>query len=243
MEEKKVIFKSQGQKVVGILHEPEHPKEHSIIIIPGFRSTKEAWVSISRLLCKNNFRTLRIDLRGRGESEGIFEEMTLTDSISDVRGAIDFLGTNVGIIGGSYGGFVCIHTASIDKRIRTLDLISPIVDIKTVHGGKAYSEVKKKGFFKYDAKWRGIMDVYTKKLFDDAIKYDSYEVIKKIKKPLIIFHGEKDNVVPFEDVKKFFKSANQPKELISYSDSDHSLKKHEDEVESKILQWFKKWLR
>ena len=75
MKEQKITFKSQDQKVVGILHTPDKPKETAIIVIPGFRSTKENWYEISQLLSKNNFKTLRLDLRGRGESDGIFEEI------------------------------------------------------------------------------------------------------------------------------------------------------------------------
>ena len=241
MKERKISFKSQGQKVVGILTEPDNPRRSSIIIVPGFRCTKEDYKEESRLFCKNGFRTLTLDLRGRGESDGIFEEITLDDSISDVNLAIRFLKTDVGIYGESYGGLVAINACE-NPRIKSLVLISPVVDIKTIHGGNAYEDAMTKGVFEYDTHWKGIIDVYSKKFVENAAKHNSYDNIKKTNSPVLIFHGEKDKVVPFSDVKKLFDEIEGEKKLITYPDCGHSIDSHWEEISEETVNWFKKWL-
>lgn len=241
MKEKKVMFKSQGQRVVGILAESDNPRKDSIIIVPGFRCTKEDYKRESNLFCKNGFRTLTLDLRGRGESDGIFEEITLDDSISDVNAAIDFLKTDVGVYGESYGGFVAINACE-NSRIKSIVLISPVVDIKTIHGGKAYRNAITKGVFEYDTHWKGIIDVFSKKFVESAARYNSYDNIKKTKSPILIFHGEKDDVVPPPDIKKLFDKIETEKKLISYPDCGHSLYDHRRKISRETVDWFNRWL-
>ena len=242
MKEIKVNFKSKGEKVVGVLHTPVKPSPYAIIVIPGFRATKEHHVVFSRKLCKSGFKVLRLDLRGRGESEGVFEKMTLTDSISDVRAAIDFLNTPVGIFGTSYGGLVAIHVASFDNRVKALALRSPVTNIRTMFNGRMIKEVKRKGVFKYDTKWKGIIDIFTKHFVEDALKYDSFEAIKKIKVPIIMFHGEKDDIVPVQGTKKLFKNANEPKKLVLFPNESHGFTKNiYRKTENEIVKWFKYW--
>ena len=54
--------------------------------------------------------------------------------------------------------------------------------------------------------------------------WDRFESINKIdatNAPLLILHGKRDTVVPFEQGLSLFKQASQPKFMISYDDGDH----------------------
>ena len=64
---------------------------------------------------------------------------------------------------------------------------------------------------------------------------DKYETDKKIKKvfsPLIVLHGRKDNIVPFEMGEKLFKLANNPKYNYFIDNDDHMMDFNVDLIES-----------
>ena len=54
-------------------------------------------------------------------------------------------------------------------------------------------------------------------------RYDSIDKIDKITKPVLIMHGMKDNIVPYEMGSKLFQKANQPKESYFTKDDDHMM--------------------
>lgn len=54
-------------------------------------------------------------------------------------------------------------------------------------------------------------------------KYESEKKIKNIKTPILIMHGKKDNIVPFNMGKKLFEIANKPKKFLQIEEDDHML--------------------
>lgn len=53
-------------------------------------------------------------------------------------------------------------------------------------------------------------------------RYDTVGKIKSIKNPLLVLHGDKDEVVPFEQGKKVFEAAPEPKEFYTISGAGHN---------------------
>ena len=54
-------------------------------------------------------------------------------------------------------------------------------------------------------------------------RYDSISKINMVKSPIMIMHGEKDDVVPFSMGKKLFEKANSPKHSYFTSEDDHMM--------------------
>ena len=54
-------------------------------------------------------------------------------------------------------------------------------------------------------------------------KYESENKIGNVKIPILILHGQKDNIVPFSMGKKLFDLANDPKEFYSTEHDDHMM--------------------
>ena len=59
-------------------------------------------------------------------------------------------------------------------------------------------------------------------------KYESDKKIKNIKSPILIMHGEADNIVPFWMGKKMYKLANEPKYFYFPKYDDHMLEYNEN---------------
>jgi fermentation-respiration switch protein FrsA (DUF1100 family) len=53
-------------------------------------------------------------------------------------------------------------------------------------------------------------------------KYDSLAKIGEVKAPLLVLHGDMDDIVPFEGGKKLFEAANEPKEFYTIRDAGHN---------------------
>ena len=239
MKIEKVEFYSEGQKVVGFLYIPNNSNPKTIIICHGFKTSKESHAEACRKLCEEGFKILAFDFRGRGESEGNFEEMLIKHNVEDLKVAIDFVNSSVGVFGSSYGGMIAILQAAKDNRIKALVLRSPVTDFNKVYNGDLVKSIKERGYFEYKPG-----KFYPKKFVEDALKYNVFEEIKKVRAPILIFHGKKDTITPIECTKKLFKNVNEPKEFIALDKAGHHFTESEkDELLNKEILWFKKWLR
>ena len=61
-----------------------------------------------------------------------------------------------------------------------------------------------------------------------------------IKSPIMIMHGEKDDVVPFSMGKKLFEKANNPKHSYFTSDDDHMME-FNDQIITNIKNFINKY--
>ena len=84
------------------------------------------------MLNQKEISTFRFDFYGHGESEGKFEDITLSEAINDVHKAIHFLINagyeRIGLVGSSFGGFASLIAASELPELILLALKSPVSD-------------------------------------------------------------------------------------------------------------------
>ena len=160
MEEKPVFFVNEGERLVGMLHVPDETPAPIVIFCHGFTGHRieahRLFVHAARAFCRHGFLALRFDFRGSGESEGLFQSMTVSREVSDLKAAITWVENldevekgRVGVVGLSLGGVVAILTASQDDRIRAVAAWSAPADLsevaKGVLGGVGLEEVASRG--------------------------------------------------------------------------------------------------
>jgi len=100
-----------------------------VLLVHGMSVPYYIWDSTVTALTAAGFRTIRLDLYGRGWSDrpDTDHDGDLTDR--QLKGLLDSLGLPgpVDIVGVSYGGFVTGHFArSYPRRVRSLTLIDPV---------------------------------------------------------------------------------------------------------------------
>ncbi|MFL2883361.1 MAG: alpha/beta hydrolase [Pelagibacteraceae bacterium] len=71
-------------------------------------------------------------------------------------------------------------------------------------------------------------------------RYDSISKIDKITSPILIMHGEKDNIVPFSMGKELFEKANNPKYSFFPKEDDHMMNFNQ-EIIKKIKTFIEKY--
>jgi len=211
----------------------------------GKRGAKVAWADV---LAKCGIAVLRIDMSGHGESEGKFEDAAVSRCMQDALGAIAYAAkqkfvdaTRMGMMGHSLGGLVALACAAKEKRVRAVCAIAPPVDfleVFRVHAKLGMLDVRK---WKRAGYWDSPYGRLKYSYYLDAIKYsDVRKLAKRIRVPVLLVHGEDDEIVPVSQSERFFDLLKCEKELVILKHVPHRfLKKEELKRLYKITsEWF-----
>ena len=156
------------------------------------------------MLNENQISIFRFDIYGHGESEGKFEDVTVSEAVDDVLNAVGFLKkqgySKIGLFGSSFGGLASIIACSKSKYIFLLSLKSPVSSYKELY-------VKRLGL--------------KSSFLEDAKKNNGYLAAKKIRIPVLIVHGDADKDVPIGQSRKTAKIINNSR-LEILKGADHS---------------------
>lgn len=205
MEEKLYFQNSKGNKLCGLLENSSKDVSKPIIIlVHGFSSNKNTsnFVKLKDILDQKGIATFRFDIFGHGESEGKFEDITITEAVDDILQAIKFLQSKgfikIGLLGSSFGGISSIIAASKTNDLFMLALKSPVSDYWEVEKGrfsqKDLEEWKEKSYRDYEDDGKMLKLGYT--FIDDFKNNDAYKAAAKINIPTLIVHGDADDTVP-----------------------------------------------
>lgn len=241
----KLYFKnSKGDRLCGILSGSDKDSTKPIVIlVHGFASTKDrnTYLDLEKRFNKQGINVFRFDLYGHGESEGKFEDLTISEAADDVLNAISFVKSKgyrkVSLMGSSFGGMASFLAAAKSKDVLVLALKAPVSD----YLGKITADVshypikewKEKGFIYYiDTKREKHKLNYS--FFQDAEKVNGYKAAAAITIPTIIVHGDKDQNVPLLQSKELAKVIKNSK-LEIIKGADHSFFQPEDFEEAHRL--------
>jgi uncharacterized protein len=251
--EKQISFKNQKSETIsGYLHYPEKEASCTCGIILSHCFTCSKHVKLIRKLCdtlsQHGFLVLRYDFSGSGESQGKFEDQTYSKDIEDFNSGIKFLNSqgakSIGALGHSIGSAVTILAGSKHPEVKCLVTMggdSSTQGIEKVFNPKVLKDIKKKG--KCTFKIFGKEVTITKKFFDDAESHSIYQVLKKSKKPLLIIHGEKDEIIDVDNARKLYFFANEPKDIRIIKGGDHMFTKRLEVSLTLAKNWFEKYLK
>lgn len=212
MQEKIYFSNSKGNKICGVLSNPTSGLSAPVIILcHGFTTSKDSSTNtrLETIFNNHGIATFRFDFFGHGESEGDFENITISEAVDDILNAIKYLKdkgfSKLGLVGSSFGGMSSIMTASKTNDLFVLVLKSPVSDYYEVDTKrktkKELEEWKDKGFVIHKNS-KGEEKRLNYSFFDDFKNKNAYEAAKKIKIPTLIVHGDEDKTVPIEQSKK-----------------------------------------
>ena len=215
-------------------------KSPGIVFIHGLNSDMEGKkaIFIEKYAKKNKLSFIRFDCRGHGKSSGNFEDFTISDWKKDLFDIIDNLtkGPQI-LIGSSMGGWLMLLAAKSKKRkISGLIGLASAADFgKDLFNSlsiKNKQDIKTKGITKYT--YKGFAYYLTKEFFIHCTKNKILNKKINFNKPVILIHGNKDNIVkdtmPIKIMKKLSSKNVQIKFLKS---SDHSLSSSADLINIK----------
>lgn len=145
-----------------------------------------------------------VDYRGYGKSSGKVSEQ---GTYEDGRAAVRYLASDKGVspkslifFGESLGSAVAVQMA-MESPCAGLILESPFTSVSDM------AEVH------YPILAR---------LIPLSIRYDSIGKIGKVHVPLLVLHGDRDDIVPYKLGKKLYDAANEPKTFFTVRDAGHN---------------------
>src|SRR5437660_4685795 len=133
--EQALTFKdAAGHAVSGILASPPHDSDRLAVLSHGFLSNKNSHTNktLTELLVPQGIATFRFDFFGQGESEGPFEEITVSLAVSQALAALDLMHSKgyrkLALVGSSFGGLVALLAAAKWPKLSCLALKCPVPD-------------------------------------------------------------------------------------------------------------------
>jgi len=245
--QKAVIFKSQGETIFASIGIP-HEGAGCVIMSHGMEGSKDErkWLLLADKLYRTGFAYLRFNYRGCGEgkeaSQGNLEDTTLSSRIRDFRAAVDFAlttGVNenrLAAVGSSLGGTVAV--VAYEGRIKAMALLATPCRFR-IPLDEMYEVYKGERFFKLPSGSK-----IKKNFFDDIGNYDICAAVERINCPLLVIHGDADNLVPFENGQRIYERANEPKRLEIIKGGNHGFDEphHMEQITKLTLDWFKQYI-
>lgn len=238
MEETPLTFQDGANHTVSaILAEPTQKSNRAVILCHGFLSDKDSRTNLrlTELLVAQGIGTLRFDWFGMGESEGAFGHITVATCCDQLERAIGLMRDRgyheLGLIGSSFGGLLAILVGQRHPELRAIGLKCPVPDFPETldhkFGRVGIEEWQRTNY---------IPDVTggTEPVFLDFAFYEScrvfnaYEAARDIKTPVLIVHGEQDELVPFHQIERLEESLPDDAKLVLLPEADHQFGRPED---------------
>ena len=203
-----VTITDDGVRLVGILERPSAEPGPLVLVLHGFTSSKDRphTIAACEAMREAGFATLRFDLYGHGESGGEFRKHTLHKRISNTLAVMDWAErqdfvTELWLSGHSQGGLTAALVAgTAPERVRGLILRAPAFMIP-----RCAREGEMLGV-RFDPSQipesfptiKGLTLEADYIRSAQAIRVE--EAIDAFPGPVLLLHGEADDVVPFRDV-------------------------------------------
>jgi pimeloyl-ACP methyl ester carboxylesterase len=250
---KTFIENRNGQKIAVVVDISEDQQGLAFVMhgLGGFKEQPHIQ-TFADAFRENNFTVILFDTTNTlGESDGKYEDATITNYFEDLEDVIEWSSTQnwyeepFWLIGHSLGGIsTSLFAETYPQKVKGLAPISTVVSGKLSletgreelkswreSGWKEQESVSKPGFIKR-LPWSHI---------EDRLKYDLVPQANKLTMPVLLIVGEKDDGTPPEHQRLLFNNLPGKKELHIIKDGPHTFRdaKQLKEIKKIIKEWIK----
>ncbi|OLC29971.1 MAG: hypothetical protein AUH81_21155 [Candidatus Rokubacteria bacterium 13_1_40CM_4_69_5] len=214
----RVAFPLEGITLPAYLRKPRGVARPPVVLfISGLDSAKEEHATFERFFLQRGLATLTLDGPGQGETwykmkMRVDFEVTATAAIDWLLGRGDVDGTRVGICGVSLGGYLAPRCAAFEPRLKA------VASCGGLHSLGDRNFVNEHHLRRFCHIW-GAKDEADVRQKARGATLDG--AAKNIRAPLLIVHGEKDNLIPPSDPYRTYEQASGPKRWVCYPEGNH----------------------
>jgi alpha/beta superfamily hydrolase len=229
MREEQISFtNSRGDVLSGVLHHPADAVRGAVILCHGMESNKksEKIVRVAAALAGRGILALRFDFSYAGESSGKFEDITYTGEVDDLRAAYNVVQSRapdkkIAILGSSMGGTVALLFAANQPAVAALVTVAAPVHPEKFPARtltpKQIDEWRARGFTLYHGQRLNVS------LLNDLEKINVVAAAARIACPVLIIHGDADEVVPVKEAYELDGCLTAPRKLSILPAGDHRM--------------------
>ena len=227
-EEPVTFHNRRGDTLHGVLHHPSGKSlKGAVILCHGMDSDKnsEKLILLGRKLADQGVLALRFDFAYVGESSGKFEDITYSGEVEDLRAAYMFVQDRqpgkTAVLGSSMGGTVALLFAAAEPRVAALVTVAAPVHPERfpsrVLSAAQLQEWRDRGFTFFNGRRLNVS------LLEDLERLNVPESARNVLCPVLILHGDADEVVPVEEAYELHECLTGAKRLSVLNGADHRL--------------------
>ena len=248
MHSKIITLKVDGLNITGQLYLPDGSTPFPSVClchgIPAERPNPDdkGYPQLAKKICQQGFATFFLNFRGTRNSDGNFDILGWT---RDLKAVIDYLSTlpeidesRLALLGFSAGAAVSVCVAAQDKRVSSVALCAcpaeftflTEVDNPTsiIDHFRKISIIKDKDFPHSTEEW-----------FSNFRQVSPIEHIAEIApRPLLLVHGNQDELVDVSHAYKLYDKAGEPKQIIIVDGAGHGLRQNDTAMVT-VFDWLK----
>jgi uncharacterized OsmC-like protein/pimeloyl-ACP methyl ester carboxylesterase len=248
----KVTFRgSGGDALAARLDRPATEPVAYALFAHCFTCSKDiaAATRISRGLVEEGFGVLRFDFTGLGSSGGEFANTTFSSNVEDLIRAADFLRDSYQapriLIGHSLGGAAVLAAAGRIPEASAVATIGAPCDpahVTRLFDPAMLEALRRVGDVPVQIGGRPFR--IRRQFLDDINEQHLHDAISHLRRPLLVFHSPRDELVDIDTARRIFEAAKHPKSFVSLDDADHLLSRPADAayVASVLAAWASRYL-
>jgi putative redox protein len=251
MEQSISFYNQQGEKIAGTLHLPKKPDGCGVVFGHCFTCSRHTRIirQACNELAEKDVLALRFDFSGNGQSEGEFSASNYSKQIAEMQTAAAVIGEKgarwIGLAGHSMGAVIAVLTAARTPTVKAVcALAGRLSGLNATHffSKKQLHELENTGKVSFNSRGRSLQ--LSTQFFADAKQYDLPKTVKSLQTPLMVVHGDADDIIPVQDA--YLAKTLNPEytELVIIPGADHmfSAKMHRTQTSKLVVEWFKEHL-
>ena len=248
MDVEEIRLKSDGLELRGELRIPSRDKIHpALCICHGIPAappdpTDRGYALLAERFCQAGFVTLIFNFRGTGKSQGNLDLLGWT---GDLEAALNLLyglkevdKSRLCLLGFSGGAAVSVYAAAHDARVSLVVTCACPADFHSLHQKEKSSDavqrfrqigaIRDKDFPPSMEEWQRGFETITPIDWVDRIS----------PRPLLLAHGDADELIPLEHARRLYQKAKEPKELKIITGAPHRMRLDRAAMDF-VLDWLK----
>jgi putative redox protein len=251
MEQSISFYNQQGEKIAGTLHLPKKPDGCGVVFGHCFTCSRHTRIirQACNELAEKDVLALRFDFSGNGQSEGEFSASNYSKQIAEMQTAAAVIGEKgarwIGLAGHSMGAVIAVLTAARTPTVKAVcALAGRLSGLNATHffSKEQLHELENTGKVSFNSRGRSLQ--LSTQFFADAKQYDLPKTVKSLQTPLMVVHGDADDIIPVQDA--YLAKTLNPEytELVIIPGADHmfSAKMHRTQTSKLVVKWFKEHL-
>ncbi|MFP4347791.1 MAG: alpha/beta hydrolase family protein [Thermodesulfobacteriota bacterium] len=241
------FFNEAGEKIAGTLHMPDESTNCGVVLGHCFTCSRHISIirEISTVLAETGMAALRFDFSGNGQSEGDFSHTSYSKHIGEMEHAVRFFAeqgyTRFGLAGHSMGAAVAVLAGARLKDVSGVCALGGRMAGKEsapFFGKEKMEELRRTGRLHFESRGRGLE--LKENFFTDLQKYDLRETVRNFNPPLLVVHGDQDEIIPVENAREV-ESLNPDVDVEIVSGANHMFSDpdHRRHIAETVAEWFR----